>query len=166
LSGHGLVVARYSAIHGTGVFAARAIRRGTAIVHYLGRLRTHAAVDAAYDARSDDGHTFYFTLNPTFVVDAGSGGNVARWINHSCDPNCETVIEEDPGGNPRRDRILIRALRAIPAGRELGYDYGIALDAPPTAAEKRLWACRCGARNCRGTLLAVKKPRRAKTVNR
>ncbi len=161
LSGRGLVAARRSRIHGNGVFALRSIRKGQEIVHYLGKLRTHEDVDGAYDAAADDGHTFYFTLNDKYVVDAASRGNAARWINHSCRPNCEAVTEEDPSGDPRKDRILIQAIRDIAAGDELSYDYGISFDGSVTAREKTLWACRCGAPNCKGTLLEPRKRGRA-----
>lgn len=155
-TGRGLVAARRSKVHGTGVFALQDLARGTEIIHYLGTLRTHEDVDREYDARADSGHTFYFTLNAKYVIDAGIRGNAARFINHSCRPNCEAVTEDDPGGNARRDRILIRAIRRIRAGDELGYDYGITVDGPITARERALWACHCGSPNCKGTLLANK----------
>jgi uncharacterized protein len=161
LSGRGLVAARRSRIHGSGVFALRNIRKRQEIVHYLGKLRTHEDVDETYAVADDDGHTFYFTLNDKYVVDAARGGNVARWINHSCRPNCEAVTEEDPSGDPRKDRILIQAIRNIAAGDELSYDYGISIDGPVTAKEAALWACRCGAPNCAGTLLEPRKGGRA-----
>ncbi len=156
-------MARRSGIHGKGVFALRRIRKGEEIVHYTGTLRTHEDVDSACDERRDDGITFYFTLNDTYVVDAAAAGNVSRWINHGCRPNCEAVIEEGPGGDPRNDRILIRAIRDIPAGEELSYDYGITLESPLTAREKALWACYCGAAKCRGTLLQPQPPKRRRT---
>lgn len=159
-SGRGIVVARGSGIHGTGVFAVKKIRKGQPIVHYVGQLRTHKDVDDAYDASTDTGHTFYFTLNREYVVDAGIRGNVARWINHSCAPNCETSIEPDPGGDRRKDRILIEAIRDIEPGEELGYDYGITLDGPVTARDRVLWACHCGAPNCKGTMISERKRKR------
>lgn len=150
------VVARRSTIHGNGVFAAEPIAKGERIVPYRGTLRRHAEVDAAYGGLPDDGHTFLFTLNDEYVVDANLRGNIARWINHSCAPNCEAVIEEH-GGDHRKDRIWIEAIRDIAPGEELSYDYGIVLEVPHTAALKKLWACRCGARHCIGTLLQPKR---------
>ncbi len=143
-------VVRRSAIHGRGVFAARAIAKGTRIIEYAGRRISNAAADALYPDR--DGtptHTFLFELDDDMVIDAGQGGNAARWINHSCAPNCEAVEEEG--------RIFIEAIRAIRPGEELGYDYRIAFDDRPTASEKRRWPCFCGAANCRGTLLVAKR---------
>jgi hypothetical protein len=76
-------------------------------------------------------------------------GNSARWINHSCAPNCEA--EEVDG------RVFIHALRDIAADEELFYDYGLVIDARQTKKLKEEYACRCGARKCRGTMLAPKR---------
>lgn len=145
-------VVRNSPIHGTGVFAARDIAAEEEIVYYEGRLVTHAQADDEY---VDNGHTFLFTLNDTYVIDAGIDGNEARWINHSCEPNCEPVLEESEEGDPARDRVIIQAMRAIRAGEELTYDYGITTDEPITAEVRALWACRCGSPRCRGVLLEL-----------
>ncbi len=151
------IAARRSSIHGNGVFAIAPIRKGERIVHYKGQLRSHAEVDAEYGDKDEDGHTFLFTLNDEYVVDANRGGNIARWINHGCKPNCEAVVEEDDGGNRRKDRVFIEAMRAIRLGEELTYNYGIVLSTPHTAKEKKLWACRCGAKNCTRTMLQRKR---------
>ncbi len=155
------IVARRSAIHGNGVFASAAIRKGERVVEYRGQRRTHAEVDAGDSGGVDSGHTFLFTLNDEFVIDANHGGNIARWINHSCAPNCEAVLEEDDAGEPRRDRVFIEAIRAIKPGEELTYDYGITLAEPHSARLKAIWACRCGAADCTGTMLKPKAPKRA-----
>jgi len=154
------IVARKSAIHGNGVFALQPIARGERVIEYKGRRRTHDEVDAGDTGGVESGHTFLFTLNDDYVIDANYEGNSARWINHSCDPNCEAVLEEHEGGDRRRDRVFIEARRAIKAGEELTYDYGITLDEPHTARLKKIWACRCGARKCTGTMLKPKKPRK------
>lgn len=151
------ISARRSSIHGNGVFAIAPIGKGERLVHYKGLLRTHAEVDAEYGEKDEDGHTFLFTLNDDFVVDANHKGNIARWINHSCKPNCEAVVVEDEAGDRRRDRVFIEALRAIKPGQELTYNYGIMLSTPHTAREKKLWACHCGAKNCTGTMLQPKR---------
>ena len=151
------IEARRSAIHGNGVFAVAPIAKGERIIRYLGKLTSHDEVDERYGGQDEDGHTFLFTLNDDWVIDANVRGNVARWINHSCKPNCESSIEEDPKGRPERDRIYIEALRDIKAGEELTYNYGIVLDVPHTAVRKRLWACRCGAAGCTGTMLQPKR---------
>jgi uncharacterized protein len=145
------VIVRESPIHGTGVYAARDIAAEEEIVEYKGRLITPAQADELYP--DDDGHTFLYILNDHYLIDAGVDGNEARWINHSCDPNCEVYIIEDDGGDPARDRLVITAMRAIRAGEELTYDYGVATDWPITDEDRQRWACRCGSPKCRGTML-------------
>jgi len=140
---------RNSPIHGRGVFATRDIRAEEEIAWYEGALIPHAEADA----RPDDGHTFLFTLNEWWVLDAEQGGNDARFINHSCAPNCESVLVEDDDGDPSQDRMVIQALRDIRAGEELTYDYHVELAGPITAARRALWCCRCGAPTCRGAML-------------
>ena len=110
------IVARKSPIHGNGVFAAAPIRKGERVIEYKGRRRTHEEVDNDVGGDVDSGHTFLFTLNDDWVIDASYEGNDARWINHSCDPNCEALIEEDEGGDSRKDRVFIEAIRDIRPG--------------------------------------------------
>ena len=155
------IEARRSKIHGNGVFAVAPLKKGERVVQYKGLLRTHAQTDKAYGGEPESGHTFLFTLNDKYVIDANVGGNVARWINHSCDPNCEAVWDEADSGKPKEDRILIEAIRDIRPGEELTYNYGITLDEPHTAKLKKIWACRCGSAKCTGTML---QPKRAKRV--
>lgn len=143
------IEARQSDIHGNGVFAIAPIEKGERVVEYKGKRRTHEEVDADDTGDVDSGHTFLFTLNDEYVIDANHKGNKARWINHSCDPNCEAEVEDG--------RVFIRALRNIPAGDELFYDYGLVIDEPYTARLKKQFPCWCGSKNCRGTLLAPKK---------
>jgi SET domain-containing protein len=150
------IVARRSAIHGNGVFAATPIKANVTLVEYKGLLRTHKQADRSYPG-ADTGHTFLFILNEHYVIDANVGGNVARWINHSCDPNCQAVLEEDDGGDARKDRVLIESIRPIAAGEELTYNYGITLEERHTPRMKKIWACRCGAANCSGTMLKPKR---------
>ena len=150
-------VAHRSPIHGNGVFAVSAIARGEPIVQYKGQLRTAAETDELYGDGGESGHTFLFTLNEHYVIDANQHGNSARWINHSCTPNCRAVVEESASGDPRRDKVMIEAIRTIEPGEELTYDYGIVLDVPHTARLKKLWACRCGSPTCTGTLLKPKR---------
>lgn len=143
---------RRSRVHGQGVFALRRIRKGTRIVEYLGDRVSHREADQRYEDRDErDNHTFLFIVDARTVIDAGVGGNDARFINHSCDPNCQTVIEER--------RVFIEALRTIQPGEELHYDYqlGRSRDDPPDVDE--IYACRCGQASCRGTMLwPPKKP--------
>ena len=141
-----LIEVRNSRIHGHGVFALRRIAAGTRIIEYTGDRISHAEADRRYEDRPEsDNHTFLFIVDKRTVIDAGVGGNEARFINHACDPNCETVIEHR--------RVFIEALRDIEPGEELKYDYQIQReqDDPPNVDE--IWACRCGAEACRGTML-------------
>lgn len=151
---------RRSPIHGNGVFAARALPKGMRLIQYRGTLRPHDEIDRCYGGDADSGHTFLFTLNDDYVIDANLGGNTARWINHSCDPNCEAVLHESPSGDPSRDRVFIETIRPIKAGEELTYDYGITLDEAHTPRMKKIWACRCGAADCSGTMLKPKRKAR------
>lgn len=150
------IIVRRSPIHGNGVFANREIPAGTEIITYRGRLLSHEEADAKYGGNVDEGHTYLFTLNDHYVIDGNDRGNSARWINHSCDPNCRAVTVEDDKGRPERERIIIEALRDIVPGEELSFDYGIVLDVPHTAARKRIWACKCGSPQCTGTMLRPK----------
>jgi uncharacterized protein len=152
---------RRSPIHGNGVFATADIPAETELVEYKGRLLTHAQADRLYDGTTDTGHTFLFTLNDRYVIDANVDGNVARWINHSCRPNCRAVIEENQEGRRNKDRVLIETLRTIRAGEELTYDYGISLGERLTPRLKRIWQCRCGDPDCTGTMLKQKRKRPA-----
>jgi SET domain-containing protein len=153
-----LYLVRRSKIHGNGVYAAREIPKGTRIVEYLGERISHAQADARYEEKGqDDGHTFLFVVSSKVVIDAGVDGNDARFINHSCDPNCETVIE---GG-----RVFIEAVRDIRKGEELGYEYGLTWESTDDPDELANYACRCGAAKCRGSMLdpvPLDKKRKAK----
>ncbi|HHW4677938.1 MAG TPA: SET domain-containing protein [Xylella sp.] len=151
------IVARKSRIHGNGVFAVVPIHQGERIIEYKGRLRTHAAVDVDSHGDIESGHTFLFALNDDYVIDAHEAGNMSRWINHSCSPNCEAVIEEDMDGNRRKDRIFIEAIRDICSGEELTYNYGIVLAERHTARLKKVWVCLCGSDNCTHTMLQPKR---------
>jgi uncharacterized protein len=143
---------RKSKIHGNGVFANRRIRKGARILEYLGDRITHRQADKRYeDHDENDNHTFLFIVDKRTVLDAAIGGNDARWINHSCDGNCDSEVEQG--------RVFILARRTIQKGEELGYDYEIGRDRndPPNVDE--IYACRCGAAKCRGTMLwPAKRP--------
>ncbi len=140
------VETRGSGIHGHGVYATRSIQKGTRIIEYLGERITHAEADRRYERKGeDDGHTFLFIASQRTVIDAGVHGNAARFINHSCAPNCETVIENG--------RVFIEAIRRIKPGEELGYDYQLTWESTDDPVELALYACRCGAKRCRGTML-------------
>jgi len=151
------IATRKSAIHGNGMFAVAPIKKGERLIEYKGERRTHAQADRDSGGDVESGHTFLFTLNDKYVIDGARGGNSARWINHSCDPNCEALIVEHDGKDRRKDQVVVEALRNIKAGEELTYNYGITLEEPHTARLKKIWACRCGSKNCTGTMLQPKR---------
>ena len=141
-----LVRLGHSAVHGKGVFARRAIRKGARIIEYTGeRILWEKAQRLAPHDPTNPYHTFFFALDDGMVINAGSGGNESRWINHSCEPNCE----------PRdyRGGIYIYALRNLKKGEELFYDYNLEPAGRRTKKLERLFACHCGAAHCRGTML-------------
>ncbi len=139
---------RNSGIHGKGVFATKFIPKGTRIIEYQGIRISEAAADEKYwDDESP--HTFLFLLENQIVIDANHDGNSARWINHSCDPNCETTEE--------KGRLFIDAIRDIRPGKELTYDYNLIVEERRSPALKRLYACGCGTRKCRNTILGAKR---------
>ena len=148
------IIVRTSRIHGRGVYAGRKLKKGERIIEYKGEVISWREADRRPPSDPDDpNHTFFFALDDhKHVIDANVGGNAARWINHSCDPNCET--EEDNG------RVFIEALRDIKAGEELSYDYGLIIDERITPTLKKQYQCLCGARDCRGTMLALRKRNR------
>ena len=148
------ITTRRSAIHGNGMFAVAAVTKGERLIEYKGRRRTHEDVDAGDSGDVDSGHTFLFTLDDDWVIDANFEGNDARWINHSCAPNCEAVLDEDDGS---KSRVFIESIRAIKPGEELTYDYGITLAERHTPRLKKIWACLCGSKKCTGTMLRPKR---------
>ena len=156
------IIVRRSPIHGNGVFAATDLPAGKSLVEYRGKLLTHAVADDLYSDNVGTGHTFLFILNDHYVIDASVDGNSARWINHSCAPNCEPVLEEAADGNPKHDRLFIATKRAVKAGEELSYDYGIELADSDTKRIRDLWACRCGSAKCTGTMLSPPKKKKKK----
>jgi len=141
---------RPSPIQGLGAFATEHIPSGTRLIEYAGENLTPEQADARYPDDADDRHhTFLFAIDDDFVVDASVGGNEARFINHSCAPNCDAVVD---GG-----RIWIETIRDVEPGEELAYDYAFVLEERHTLAAKRRYPCNCGASNCRGTILAKKR---------
>jgi hypothetical protein len=151
--GNKWLLVRRSKVHGNGCFARRFIPKGTRIIEYLGERMSHKEADRRYaDDDVNNNHTFLFIADRRTVIDATVGGNEARWINHSCDGNCESEIE--------KSRVFIDATRDIEKGEELGYDYQIGRDKsdPPNVDE--IYACRCGSPKCRGTMLwPAKRPK-------
>src|SRR5690625_2936588 len=139
-----------SDLHGQGVFARRFIPQGTTIMEYKGKRISSDEADEQLSADPDNPyHTFFFALSTGEIIDGAQQGNDARWINHSCEPNCEG--HENEAG----DRVFIVAKRDIEAGEELLYDYALTIDEPLTETLKQNYVCWCGAPHCRGTMLAL-----------
>jgi uncharacterized protein len=148
-----LIEVRASPLHGLGVFAVQPIAPGTRILEYLGERISHQEADRRYEHKAlSDNHTFLFIADETTVIDAGVGGNEARFVNHACEPNCESVIEHS--------RVFIDAIRSIAAGEELTYDYQIRREAGDPPDIDALFACRCGRPGCRGTMMWPPRRRR------
>lgn len=142
---------RQSAVHGMGAFALRRIRKGTRIVEYLGERVSHKEADRRYETKDiNDAHTFLFIVDSKTVIDAGVDGNEARFLNHSCNPNCESVIENR--------RVFIEAIRTIEPGEEMTYDYQIQREDDDPPGIEEVFACRCGFPQCRGTMLWPQDP--------
>ncbi len=136
-----------SPVHGRGLYAAVDLDAEEFLLDYAGEVIDWEVAQARWeDADGDPDHTFFFDLGDGRVIDGGSGGNEARFINHGCDPNCETIDDEGT--------IHVITLRPIPAGAELFIDYRLSLDDDASEEAAAVYACRCGSPACRGTMLA------------
>jgi SET domain-containing protein len=145
-----------SPIAGSGAFAKRKIERGTRIIEYEG-----ARLPIASLKKRIEPSTYVFRLNEDTVVDGAIEGNEARFINHSCDPNCEVYVFED--------RIFFYAKRDIVRGEELTFDYKLGPADPKQrnkVIERDLFACNCGSENCRGTMISESKKSQARRPRR
>ncbi|MEP6618342.1 MAG: SET domain-containing protein-lysine N-methyltransferase [bacterium] len=141
---------RVSPMQGQGAFATEHILDGVRLIEYAGERLTPLQADERYpDVDGERHHTFLFAIDDDIVIDAAVDGNDARFINHSCDPNCDAVIDEG--------HIWIETIRDIEPGEELAYDYAYVLEERHTPAAKRRFPCNCGAAACRGTILAKKR---------
>lgn len=138
---------RRSRIQGRGGFAIRPIRKGVRVDEYVGQIITQEEADRRYDDNNGRHHTFLFVIDEEQVVDARYGGSDARFLNHSCDPNCESEIVND--------RIWIKSIKAIQPETELVYDYRFEWQDEYEPEDVRYYACRCGTAKCRGTILMV-----------
>ncbi|ABE37079.1 SET domain protein [Paraburkholderia xenovorans LB400] len=140
------VIVRRSSIHGKGVFAMRPLAAGERVLEYKGEIMAWREAVRRHRREGVAGHTFLFGLSDGRVIDGSRGGNSARWLNHACEPNCETI--EDAG------RIFIHTLRPIEAGEELFIEYLLTVDDPVDDDIRRQYACRCAAPGCRQSMLA------------
>lgn len=136
-----------SVIHGRGVYAKKFIPEGTRVIQYVGEKITKAESDRRADIalennklRESEGAVYIFTLNKKYDIDGYVTHNTARYINHSCEPNCETDII--------RGKIWIVALRDIKKGKEITYNYGYDLDS------YKDHPCECGSKKCVGYIVA------------
>jgi len=156
-----LYVVRNSEIHGRGVFALRRIRKGTRIVEYTGERISNKEADRRYDdTQMKRHHTFLFMLDSKTVIDGAirTGGGDASFINHSCEPNCEAVITGR--------KIFIHALHTIEPGTELAYDYQYERTGKNDAELEKFYVCKCGAPNCRGSIMKPAKKKRSRARSR
>jgi SET domain-containing protein len=141
------VTVRKSSVHGRGVFALQAIAAGQRILEYRGEVTSWRRACDRYRRSGVRGHTFIFALADGRVIDGSVGGNSARWLNHSCQPNCEAIEDE-------RGRVFIETLRDVIPGDELCIAYGLTVDEPVTPDLTADYACRCGTKRCTGSMLA------------
>ena len=157
--GSGLYEVRRSSIQGRGLFALRRIRPGQRIIEYTGEKITNDEADKRYDEeKMDRHHTFLFTLDDDYCIDGDVRTNTARLINHSCDPNCEAIIEDD--------RIWIYALKNIQPGTELAYDYKFERTGENIKKLEKFYVCHCGAAKCRGSIMVPPKRRKKRKTKR
>jgi SET domain-containing protein len=140
------VVVKNSNIHGRGVFASKDIKKGERVIEYVGRKVSKEESDKVFEetielAKGNEtlGEVYLFELNDEYDVDGNVEENDARFINHSCMPNCETEIEDD--------RIWVVAKKSIKKGEEILYNYGFEYDVHED------YPCKCGAENCIGYIV-------------
>lgn len=150
---------RDSPISGQGAFAIRPIKKGERLIEYVGERIAHPVANERYDDDSmEEHHTFLFSVSSRTVIDATHTGNESRYINHSCDLNCESEVE--------RGRVYIFSLRDIKVGEELHYDYAYERSGDETEKEEAQYRCLCGAKHCRGSIMEAKEDflKRQKTM--
>lgn len=147
-------VVRTSSIHGQGVFANAFLPAHTRLMQYAGERISSADAALRYGDNTNVGSTYLFAVNSDWLIDGLVGGNSARFINHSCEPNCEAVIWVDINGDSQKDKVWIETLRDVEIGEELTFDYALELNSAMQQADLKAWQCRCGQPNCRGSMLA------------
>ncbi|MGB0291063.1 MAG: SET domain-containing protein [Luteolibacter sp.] len=137
---------RNSEIHGRGVYSTQFIPKDEKIIEYVGEIIDKEESDQRGNAQHEhaqktgDAAVYIFTLSKKYDLDGNVPWNIARLINHSCEPNCEAWIDDD--------RIFIHALRDIERGEELCFDYGFDID----CFEEH--PCLCGTDNCVGYIVS------------
>lgn len=149
---------RRSRIQGRGAFATRPIRKGQRVAEYVGEHITNDEANARYvDTAMERHHTFLFAIDDDIAIDGARGGNDSKYFNHSCMPNCESVIVGK--------RVFIVAVRAIDAGSELTYDYRYERNGFTNAEAREQYPCRCGTPECRGTIMLPREKKARKKPN-
>tara|TARA_B110000014_G_C19713005_1_gene372874 strand:+ start:80 stop:571 length:492 start_codon:yes stop_codon:yes gene_type:complete len=138
-----------SRIHGTGVFSTKSIPKGTKIIEYIGEKVTRSEGDRRSEKRikkylnsNKVGSVYIFELNSKYDIDGSFLYNKARYINHSCNPNCEVDIIDN--------KIWISSIKNIKRGEELNYDYGYEFD----KEDYKDHPCKCGSKNCIGYIIS------------
>ncbi len=138
-----------SKIHGTGVFATKDIKKNTPIIEYIGERISKSEGDRRSERRlkkylnsNTTGSVYIFELNKKYDIDGSPYYNKARYLNHSCDPNCEVEI--------KNDKIWIISLKKIYKNDELTYDYGFNFD----KNDFRDYICKCGSKKCIGFIIS------------
>tara|TARA_Y100000768_G_scaffold94889_1_gene68990 strand:+ start:10713 stop:11204 length:492 start_codon:yes stop_codon:yes gene_type:complete len=138
-----------SKIHGTGVFAVSNLKKNTKVIQYIGEKITKKEGDIRSEKRikkylhsNKTGSVYIFELNKKYDIDGSPLYNKARYINHSCDPNCEVDIVNN--------EIWISSIKKIKKGEELSYDYGFEFDKD----DFRDHTCKCGSKNCIGYIIS------------
>jgi len=141
----GLYGVKNSGIHGKGIFARTNIKKGIKIIEYIGEKISKKEGDKRSEEqyekamKTGKGAVYVFELNKTQDLDGDVPWNPARFINHSCNPNCKVSI--------RKDRIWIFSIKNIKKGQELSYDYGYDLE------DYHEHPCKCGSKNCMGYII-------------
>ena len=140
------IVTKESRIHSTGVFASKNTPKGTRIIEYVGERITKAEADFRADIplekskkNKEYGAVYIFILNKRYDIDGNVPYNTARFINHSCAPNCETEVI--------RGHIWVIAIRDIQKGEELTYNYNYDIE------DYEDHKCQCGSTRCVGYIL-------------
>jgi SET domain-containing protein len=129
-------IARRSSVHCKGLFALVPLREGERLVEYKGTVKSWRIATRDWEKSGSPGHTFFFGLECGRVIDGGSGGNSARWLNHACDANCRAVEEDG--------RVFVYADRDIAPGEELFISYDLSLDSDADEEARIDYVCRCG----------------------
>jgi hypothetical protein len=130
------------------VFALCAIPAGQRILEYRGEVTSWRRASARFRRSGIPGRTFIFGLADGRVIDGSIGGNSARWLNHSCQTNCEAIEDE-------RGRVFIETIKDLKAGDELFIAYGLTIDEAITPEILADYSCRCGAKRCTGSMLTL-----------